>query len=158
MLLTPYLFQQGDVTGAEKYAEIARDSDPYNAAAFVCLGNCALRRADYNKARDFFLCALENDAACVEALYNLGRYKSCIQLLRVHRREIYDFDLGLTYRSTNQLDKSMEQFVKLQTVLRHQPEVLFQIASLNEELGNDDQAVEWSIQSYDQLFFLFHCS
>lgn len=64
--------QQGDVASAEKYAEIARDSDPYNAAAFVCLGNCSLRRADYNKARDFFLCALDNDAACVEALYNLG--------------------------------------------------------------------------------------
>lgn len=64
--------QQGDVSSAEKYAEIARDSDPYNAAAFVCLGNCSLRRADYKKARDFFLCALENDAACVEALYNLG--------------------------------------------------------------------------------------
>lgn len=60
------------MTGAERYAEIARDSDPYNAAAFVCLGNCSLRRQDYGKARDFFLCALDNDAACVEALYNLG--------------------------------------------------------------------------------------
>jgi hypothetical protein len=28
-------------------------------------------------------------------------------------------------------------------VLRHQPEVLFQVASLNEELGNDEQAIEW---------------
>ena len=37
----------------------------------------------------------------------------------------------------------MEQFVKLQTVLRHQPEVLFQLASLNEQLGGDEQAVEW---------------
>jgi hypothetical protein len=59
---------------------MARDSDPYNAAAFVCLGNCSLRRADYNKARDFFLCALDNDAACVEALYNLGT-KSCVQFI-----------------------------------------------------------------------------
>ena len=57
---------------ALKYAEIARDSDPYNAAAFVCLGNCAFQREDYTKARDMFLCALDNDAACVEALYNLG--------------------------------------------------------------------------------------
>jgi hypothetical protein len=37
----------------------------------------------------------------------------------------------------------MEQFVKLQMVLRHQPEVLVQVASLNEELGNDEQAIEW---------------
>ncbi|XP_057366935.1 intraflagellar transport protein 88 homolog [Daphnia carinata] len=122
--LSTIYYLQGDVASAEKYAEIARDSDPYNAAAFVCLGNCSLRRSDLNKAKDFFLCALDNDAACVEALYNLG----------------------LTYRSTSQLEKSMEQFVKLQTVLRHQPEVLFQIANLNEELGNDEQAVEWYLQ------------
>ena len=37
----------------------------------------------------------------------------------------------------------MEQFMKLQAVLRHQPEVLFQIASISEEMGNDDQAIEW---------------
>ncbi|KAI9557616.1 hypothetical protein GHT06_017444 [Daphnia sinensis] len=122
--LSTIYYLQGDVASAEKYAEIARDSDPYNAAAFVCLGNCSLRRSDFNKAKDFFLCALDNDAACVEALYNLG----------------------LTYRSTNQLEKSMEQFVKLQMVLRHQPEVLFQIANLNEELGNDEQAIEWYLQ------------
>jgi intraflagellar transport protein 88 len=69
------MIQQGDIASAEKYAEVARDSDPYNAAAFVCLGNCSLRRADYNKAREFFLFALDNDAACVEALYNLGKEK-----------------------------------------------------------------------------------
>jgi len=62
---------------ALKYAEVARDSDPYNAAAFVCMGNCAFRREDYTKARDMFLCALDNDAACVEALYNLGMNKFC---------------------------------------------------------------------------------
>ena len=61
---------------------------------------------------------------------------------------------GLTYRLTNQLDKSMEQFVKPQMVLRHQPEVLFQVASLNEELGNDEQAIEWWIWiSESQMFF-----
>ena len=63
---------------------------------------------------------------------------------------------GLTYRSTHQLDKSMEQFVKLQMVLRHQPEVLVQVASLNEELGNDEQAIEWWIWiSGSPIFFFF---
>lgn len=76
-----FLSQQGDVAAAEKYAEIARDSDPYNAAAFVCLGNCALRRRDHAKARDFFLFALDNDAACVEALYNLGKVIVLITLV-----------------------------------------------------------------------------
>lgn len=41
------------------------------------------------------------------------------------------------------LDKSLEQFIKLQGVLRHQPEVLFQIASIHEELGSDEQSIEW---------------
>ncbi len=77
------MIQQGDIASAEKYAEVARDSDPYNAAAFVCLGNCSLRRADYNKARDFFLCALDNDAACVEALYNLGKKNDAFNSLAV---------------------------------------------------------------------------
>jgi len=44
-----------------------------------------------------------------------------------------------------QLEKSMEQFVKLQTVLRHQPEVLYQLASINEELSNDELSIEWSL-------------
>lgn len=44
-----------------------------------------------------------------------------------------------------QLEKSMEQFVRLQAVLRHQPEVLFQLASIHEELGNDELSIEWSV-------------
>ena len=149
--------QQGDVGSAEKYAEIARDSDPYNAAAFVCLGNICLRRADFNKARDYFLFALDNDAACIEALYNLGLFLHFLLFFIVpfffffkHKNGLYIivfyciwFLLGLTYRSMGLLEKSMEQFMKLQAVLRHQPEVLFQIASINEEMGNDDQAIEW---------------
>ena len=64
--------KQGDTANALKYAEVARDSDPYNAAAFVSLGNCHLRNSNFTQARDIFLCALDKDAACVEALYNLG--------------------------------------------------------------------------------------
>lgn len=32
-----------------------------------------MAEGDLEKAKDLFLCALENDASCVEALYNLGK-------------------------------------------------------------------------------------
>jgi len=66
------VFQQGDLDQAEKYAELGREADSYNAAAFVNLGTCSLAKGDAEKAKELFMCALENDAACVEALYNLG--------------------------------------------------------------------------------------
>jgi len=66
------LLQQGDANQAEKYGEMARQVDSYNAAAFVNLGNCSLVRGDIEKAKELFACALDSDASCVEALYNLG--------------------------------------------------------------------------------------
>jgi len=51
---------------------MARQTDSYNATAFVNLGNCSLVRGDIEKAKELFACALDSDASCVEALYNLG--------------------------------------------------------------------------------------
>ena len=65
-------FLQGDVDQAEVYAEMGREADSYNAAAFVNLGNCCFQRGDVEKAKEIFNVALENDASCIEALYNLG--------------------------------------------------------------------------------------
>lgn len=59
---------------AKKFSESSRQADGYNAAAFVNLGSCSMAESDFEKAKDLFLCALENDASCVEALYNLGAY------------------------------------------------------------------------------------
>jgi len=50
---------------------------------------------------------------------------------------------GLVYRLIGQLHKSLENFIKLQAVLRHQPDILFQIGKIHEELGNDEQSIEW---------------
>lgn len=66
------LLQQGDIDQAEKYGEMARQADSYNAAAFVNLGNCNLAQNEVEKAKELFACALDSDASCVEALYNLG--------------------------------------------------------------------------------------
>ncbi|KAF4530273.1 hypothetical protein B566_EDAN007314 [Ephemera danica] len=63
---------QGEVDDAEQWAEKAKATDSYNAGAFVNLGCCAYAKGEFEKARDLFLCALENDSSCVEALFNLG--------------------------------------------------------------------------------------
>ena len=42
-------FLQGENDQAEKYAELARETDSYNAAAFVNLGNCCLSKGDIEK-------------------------------------------------------------------------------------------------------------
>ena len=44
-------YHQNEVESAEKYAEIARESDSYNPAAFVNLGNCHFQRGDVEKAK-----------------------------------------------------------------------------------------------------------
>ena len=45
------LYLQGEIESAEKYAEIARESDSYNPAAFVNLGNCHFKKDDLEKAK-----------------------------------------------------------------------------------------------------------
>ena len=47
-------FLQGDLEQAEKYAEHARTTDSYNAAAFVNLGNCCYQKGDIEKAKEMF--------------------------------------------------------------------------------------------------------
>ena len=42
---------QGESEQAEKYAELAKDSDSYNAAAFVNMGNCSFETGDVEKAK-----------------------------------------------------------------------------------------------------------
>ena len=47
-------FLQGDLEQAERYAEHARTTDSYNAAAFVNLGNCCYQKGDIEKAKEMF--------------------------------------------------------------------------------------------------------
>lgn len=65
--------QQGDVDNAEKCGEAARESDAYNAAAYVNLGNCSLAKGEPQRAKQLYSLALDSDASCIEALYNLGQ-------------------------------------------------------------------------------------
>ena len=40
--------------------------------ALVNKGNVLFQKGDYEKAREYYREALNNDSSCVEALYNLG--------------------------------------------------------------------------------------
>ena len=48
---TPASIHSGDAELAERYAELARNADSYNAAAFVNLANVWYGRGDVEKAR-----------------------------------------------------------------------------------------------------------
>lgn len=117
-------FLQGEVDSAEKYAEIARESDSYNPAAFVNLGNCHFQKGDLEKAKELYMVALENDASCVEALYNLGL---CNKKLGIY-------------------EEALEGFFKLQSIVRNHSEVVYQLANIYELMGDFDQATEWYLQ------------
>ena len=57
---------------------MARDSNGYNDAALVNLGNCCFNKGDLEKAREHYIAAIDIDASCVEALYNLGKFEFLI--------------------------------------------------------------------------------
>jgi intraflagellar transport protein 88 len=63
--------------------------------------------------------ALDNDASCVEALYNLG----------------------LCHKQLKRYEDSLEIFFKLQSIVRNHPEVMYQIANVYELVGDIDQVL-----------------
>ena len=68
--------------------------------------------------------ALDNDASCVEALYNLGL---CNKKLGIY-------------------EEALEGFFKLQSIVRNHNEVVYHIANIYELMGDNDQATEWYLQ------------
>ena len=48
------------------------DSCCYLSTALVNKGNVLFNKGDFEKAREFYKEALQNDSSCVEARYNLG--------------------------------------------------------------------------------------
>lgn len=46
--------------------------------ALVNKGNVLFHNHDYEKAREFYREALQNDSSCVEALYNFGNVKTVL--------------------------------------------------------------------------------
>ncbi|XP_011303596.1 intraflagellar transport protein 88 homolog [Fopius arisanus] len=118
-------FLQGDYDQAEKYAESVRKVDSYNAAAYVNLSAVAIKRNELDRARELLLCALDNDASHVQALYNLG----------------------LVYKRQGWYEEALECFGKLRNIVRYDPQTVYQIGHSYQLLKDMDQAAEW----YNQL-------
>uniref|UniRef100_A0A0K2V4U7 Intraflagellar transport protein 88 homolog [Monodelphis domestica] n=1 Tax=Lepeophtheirus salmonis TaxID=72036 RepID=A0A0K2V4U7_LEPSM len=117
-------FLQGQIDESQMYAEIGREADSYNAAAFVNLGNCCFQKGDYEKAKELYNVALENDASCIEALYNLG----------------------LSHKKLRSYEEALACFFKLHSIVRNYSHILYQIAHIYELNGDIDQSIEWYLK------------
>jgi intraflagellar transport protein 88 len=113
-------FVQSDLGNAEKYANIAVDSDRYNAKALVNKGNCSFAKGDMASAREHYNDAVSVDADCIEGIYNLG----------------------LVYKHQRLFDLALKNFQKVQAVLPGTQEALFQIAACHEAMGNKRECLK----------------
>lgn len=125
--LTFIYIQMRDMVNATKYAEICRELDSYNPAAFINSGALEMIKEDNEQAKAYFENAIEIDAMSFEAIYNLGLV--C--------KRMGDFAGGLNY------------FRKIHAAAAHchHPHVLYQMANLYELMGDSSGALEW----YNQL-------
>eukprot|EP01135_Chromosphaera_perkinsii_P000153 Nk52_evm49s32 gene=Nk52_evmTU49s32 len=114
-------FLENDLEQANRYADIAIQSDRYNANALVNKGNCLFCQGNYQKAKEYYQDARNFEASCTEALYNLG----------------------LLYKKTGDYDSALECFNKLHAILRNSSQVIYQIAVMYDMKGDAVQAQEW---------------
>jgi len=114
-------FMEGDYMNAEKYAEIAVEHDRFNAKALVNRGNCLFVRNEFLRAKEQYLEAIGVQADCIEALYNLA----------------------FVNKKLNMFIEALQALEKLQTIVSSSPEVIYQIANLNELMGNSKAALRW---------------
>ncbi|KAI8622191.1 hypothetical protein BC830DRAFT_1160095 [Chytriomyces sp. MP71] len=114
-------FLESEHRQAEKYAELAINTDRYNAKAQTNLGNCHYYKENYDKAKEYYQEAISVDALCTEAMYNLG----------------------LAHKKLEEYQEAFLCFEKLHAILRNSAEVIFQIADICDKRGYLQQAMEW---------------
>ena len=107
-----YLLER-DYQNAEKYCDIALKFDRYNCKALVNKGNCFYYQNDFDRAKENYLEAIGVQADCLEALYNLA----------------------FVNKKLNAFMEALTALEKLKSIVNNQPEVLFQLASIFEMLG-----------------------
>jgi intraflagellar transport protein 88 len=114
-------FLEGDYQQANKYADLAVRHDRYNAKALVNKGNCLYMRQEFERAKEMYLEAIGVEADCVEAIFNLGI---------VNKR----MDVN---------NEAQQAFEKLHSIIPNNPEVIYQIANLYDQIGNPRLAAKW---------------
>lgn len=98
-------FLEGDISNAEKHAEVAVKTNRYNAQALVNQGNCLYSRGRVEEAKAVYQEAAEVELDCVEAVYNLG----------------------LCHKRLGALGDALSTFKKLSNSIPNSIEVLFQV-------------------------------
>lgn len=93
----------------------------YMHAGLVNKGCCLYRTGQYEKAGEFFREALSVEATCSQALYNLG----------------------LVHKKLAHTQEALECFLKLHTILKNSPQVIWHLADLYDHVHDFDQATEW---------------
>lgn len=122
-------FLEGKLAEADKYADLAIKADRYNAHALVNKGICLYQyHKQYDKAKELFLEAIGVEADCVEAIYNLG---------------LVNKDRGIADGDPQKLHDALQAFEKLHSILPSFADALYQLAQVNEALGDHSKAVEW---------------
>lgn len=94
---------ENDIKNAEKYCDIALQSDRFNSQAYVNKGNCLFLRNNYLQAKENYLEAIGIEADCAEALYNLAYVN----------------------KKVNSYGEALTALEKLRTIIQDSPEVLF---------------------------------
>ncbi|EGR33380.1 hypothetical protein IMG5_054890, partial [Ichthyophthirius multifiliis] len=113
-------FLENDLKNAEKYADIAINFDRFNPKALVNRGNCMFAKNEFLRAKEQFLEAIGVEADCIEALYNLA----------------------FVNKKLNMFAEALQALEKLQTIIST-PEVVYQMGSIHELMGNTKQALKW---------------
>ncbi|KAF0984560.1 hypothetical protein FDP41_000459 [Naegleria fowleri] len=112
---------EGDMKNAEKYANIAVESDKYNANALVNRGNCHYLNKEYREAKEMYQRALECESDCVQAIYNLG----------------------LVTRELREYEEALVCFRRVHSMIPENIEVIYQLASVHAKMGDNITAIEW---------------
>lgn len=115
-------FLEGDQENTKKYAQLAVQTDRYNAKALVNRSNYILQfERNLEGAKELYLEAIGVEADCVEAIYNLG----------------------LANKRLNNYQDALQAFKKLHRIIPKDPQVIYQIANLHDLMGDSQGAAEW---------------
>ena len=114
-------FLEGNIERASEYADVALASDRYNAKALVNKGNCLFVNGDFATAKDLYLEAIDIQADCSQAIFNLG---------------LANAQLGLA-------EEAIHAFKKVHGITPNDPQVIFQIADIYELQGRSHDAIKW---------------
>uniref|UniRef100_T1KM52 No mechanoreceptor potential B n=1 Tax=Tetranychus urticae TaxID=32264 RepID=T1KM52_TETUR len=112
---------QNELETADRYADIAIDTDRFNSSALVNKGNCCSKLGDYERASQFYKEALANESSCIEALYNLA----------------------LANKKLTRFDVALNCLLKINSIIPNHPNVIYQVAHIYELMGNKDSAMDW---------------